>query len=146
MGIDLLEPHDACLRVATTNIDTDLTFNVPVLVSAQDPEDVAIAIFEAVFVCEGLASGLRDARVEVTDETDNPNEKLVRLSGKLADRDWVIAFIESWEDTLDPDGDGEPFIASDEGSELWDKLCGDSPTGSFRWPELAGWFREAHEQ
>lgn len=120
---------------------------IPVDIGGQDPRDAAESIRKAIFICEELSKGLTSASVSVTRDPRDPNGDLVLLAGVAADVDVILEFVNDWQDTLDPDGVGEPFeLTSATIDGLHDLLEGDEEPGLFRFPSLVEWYREVRSR
>ena len=116
---------------------------IPVSTSSQEPRDVAGSIRDGIFICESLAAAFNAPSISIERHPSDPNASLIVLKDTLANPDIIRDFVTEWRDTLDPDGDREPFtLTSVEAERLFDRLDSSEPSSAFRFPELVNWFRD----
>jgi hypothetical protein len=117
--------------------------DIPVSISAQESADIAQSLFDGAFIVEKLTAALGNAQLDILADKLNPNQEIIRLSGIVAKPRELKAFFDEWTSTLA--GEGEPFEASEEATELRDRFDTHSSVDAFRWPQLVQWYREARD-
>lgn len=145
MNLRLDRPSETLAELNRIPRGARVCFSVRVLKSAQDSADVAASLCDAILICDAISGGL-EANTSLAYETapDDKNVEIVQLCGTLDDVQPIQRFVDDWSESLDADGDGEPFAATAEWQDLFDRLANGELPSEFRWPELVKWFRLAY--